>query len=117
MGPIPAGTAGGGGGGGAGGAGSSAAPAWRQFTFYDVSTVRDQADFARSPIAFRRKSTNEIAAIATSIVRPPRLHPTSLEENPSSASSSSTNAPCVLLADINGTVGLPTSPQTHTVES
>ncbi|KAE8211560.1 hypothetical protein CF327_g4702 [Tilletia walkeri] len=106
MGPTPAGTASSGG--GAGGAGSSAAPAWRQFTFYDVSTVRDQADFARSPIAFRRKSTNEIAAIATSIVRPPRLHPTSLDENPSSASSSSssTNAPCVLLADINGTVTL-----------
>ncbi|CAD6893709.1 unnamed protein product [Tilletia controversa] len=98
------------GGGGSGGGGPAAAPAWRQFTFYDVSTVRDSADYARSPIAFRRKSTNEIAAIATSIVRPPRLHPQhALEEGAVSSggsSGSSTNAPCVLLADINGTVTL-----------
>ncbi|KAK0525944.1 Vacuolar protein sorting-associated protein 11 [Tilletia horrida] len=83
-------------------AAAAAAPAWRQFTFFDVSTVRDHADFARSPVAFRRKSTNEIAAITTSIVRPPGLSASSARPD----AQTSTSAPCVLLADIGGTVTL-----------
>ncbi|KAK0549356.1 Vacuolar protein sorting-associated protein 11 [Tilletia horrida] len=76
-----------------GGGGAGAAPAWRQFNFYESSLIRDSADYSSTPIAFRRKrSTNEIAAIATSIIRPPLA--------------STTNAPCVLIADIDGHVNI-----------
>ncbi|KAL9933611.1 hypothetical protein V8E36_007269 [Tilletia maclaganii] len=107
---APTSSTAGGGGGASNAAAAAAAPAWRQFNFYSSTTVRDLADFARSPIAFRRKSTNEIAAIATSIVRPPGLHPGvssgDADAQTGASGSSSTNAPCILLADINGMVTL-----------
>ncbi|EPQ28447.1 uncharacterized protein PFL1_04273 [Pseudozyma flocculosa PF-1] len=50
---------------------AAAAPAWRSFSFFDPSQVRDQDDFARSPQALR--SPHQVADTALCPVRPPPL--------------------------------------------
>ncbi|EST08049.2 Zinc finger, RING/FYVE/PHD-type [Kalmanozyma brasiliensis GHG001] len=63
---------------------AAAGPAWRQFSFFDSSPVRDVDDFAKAPSALR--NPNEVAAVAQCPIRPP---PAALS-NTTDASSSST---------------------------
>lgn len=103
-------------------AAAAAGPAWRQFSFFESSPVRDIDDFAKSPAALR--SPTEVAAVCHCPVRPPpsALSPTSSDPNTSSAvvafdtdpSTSSTKPtraakaarkqPCTLVGTIQGTI-------------
>lgn len=47
---------------------ANAAPAWRQFSFYDANPVRDSQDFSKPPLALR--SVNEVAAVVSCPIQP-----------------------------------------------
>ena len=104
-------------------AAAAAGPAWRQFSFFESSPVRDVNDFAKSPATLR--SPNEVAAVCQCPVRPPSSALTdttivdgtssstaplayaaasSSAENRSRASKPARKQPCTLVGTIQGTV-------------
>lgn len=90
---------------GGAGFGGMAAPAWRQFTFFDPTAVRDRNDFSLAPAALQ--NPNEIACVTTCPSRPPEtafeLLPPAENSN-GNTSTGSTGQPCFLVADISGTI-------------
>ncbi|SPO28078.1 related to PEP5 - vacuolar biogenesis protein [Ustilago trichophora] len=105
-------------------AAAAAGPAWRQFSFFESSPVRDVDDFGKSPAALR--SPNEVAAVCQCPVRPPpsalttegassssAVASTSVRFDADSSASSAKNAriskagrrqPCTLVGTIQGTI-------------
>ncbi|GAC74133.1 vacuolar assembly/sorting protein PEP5/VPS11 [Moesziomyces antarcticus T-34] len=69
-------------------AAAAAGPAWRQFSFFESSPVRDADDFAKPPAALR--SANEVAAICQCQVRPPT---SALASDAATGSASPSEAP------------------------
>lgn len=69
-------------------AAAAAGPAWRQFSFFESSPVRDADDFAKPPAALR--SANEVAAICQCQVRPPT---SALASDAAAGSASPSEAP------------------------
>ncbi len=69
-------------------AAAAAGPAWRQFSFFESSPVRDADDFAKPPAALR--SANEVAAICQCHVRPP---PSALASDAAAGSASPSEPP------------------------
>lgn len=94
-------------------AAAAAGPAWRQFSFFESSPVRDVDDFAKPPAALR--SPNEVAAVCQCPTRPPSsaFAPTTTDlasdaEASTSASSRTSKAarrqPCTLVGTIQGKI-------------
>ncbi|CBQ68432.1 related to PEP5-vacuolar biogenesis protein [Sporisorium reilianum SRZ2] len=97
---------------------AAAGPAWRQFSFFESSPVRDVDDFAKAPSALR--NPNEVAAVCQCPVRPPPsalsngADPTSavhFDADPSASTSKTAKAakaarkqPCTLVGTIQGKV-------------
>ncbi|KAN0061118.1 Vacuolar protein sorting-associated protein 11 [Thecaphora frezii] len=92
---------------------AAAAPAWRSFSFFDPTQLRDAHDFARSPHAFR--NPYQIAHTALSPIRPPPLALASDQpDDPASIAGPSTQAhipapshlrqPCLLVGTIDGQI-------------
>lgn len=69
---------------------AAAGPAWRQFSFFESSPVRDLDDFSKAPSALRHP--NEVAAVCQCPVRPPAsVLISSTDPNPSSTAVVSTS--------------------------
>ncbi|KAJ9473990.1 E3 ubiquitin-protein ligase PEP5 [Pseudozyma hubeiensis] len=102
---------------------AAAGPAWRQFSFFDSSPVRDADDFAKAPSALRHP--NEVAAVCQCPVRPPPSaltgsidsstaiastsvqfdpDPSSSTEKTAKASKSTRKQPCTLVGSIQGRI-------------
>ncbi|SNX85173.1 related to PEP5 - vacuolar biogenesis protein [Melanopsichium pennsylvanicum] len=101
-------------------AAAAAGPAWRQFSFFESSPVRDADDFAKPPAALR--TPNEVAAVCQCPVRPPAsalistettvaVSSPQLDTEPSTSSGKHPNSskaarrqPCTLVGTIQGTI-------------
>ncbi|TKY89951.1 hypothetical protein EX895_001249 [Sporisorium graminicola] len=99
-------------------ASAAAGPAWRQFSFFESSPVRDVDDFVKAPSALR--NPNEVAAVCQCPIRPPPsafLNGTDADSSlqfdaaPSTSTSKTVKAskatrkqPCTLVGTIQGKI-------------
>ncbi|CDS01005.1 related to PEP5-vacuolar biogenesis protein [Sporisorium scitamineum] len=97
---------------------AAAGPAWRQFSFFESSPVRDVDDFAKAPSALR--NPNEVAAVCQCPIRPPlsalsngtdptpSVHfdadPSASTSKPAKASKAVRKQPCTLVGTIQGKI-------------